>query len=87
MINESDMQTIEHRLGALFAAHAGLRRFVLEWHCQSTGAPMNQAEQKMRGYIEAEYAQMIQDAARDISPEWAALMDCRRPPQAPPPTA
>ena len=71
----------------LYAAHAGLRRFVLEWHCQSTGAPMNLAEQKMRGYIETEYDQMIRDAAQDISPAFAALMDCRRHPQTPPPTA
>jgi hypothetical protein len=49
-----ELLQIDRQIAALMSGYMGLRRLVLELHSRTTGEPMNQTEQRLRGYIDAE---------------------------------
>jgi len=77
MSEKLNLQT-DHMLVGATAGYMGLRKFVLEWHSQETGEPMNQAEQRLRGYIDAELSRLLEGLAESGSPDYAKLLDFRK---------
>jgi hypothetical protein len=71
---------IEPQLVMLTAPFAGLRRFVLEHHSQTTGEAMKTAELRLESYIDAEVEKLLALTVEEISPEYAALLDPRKGP-------
>jgi hypothetical protein len=77
MNEKSNLQTDQMLLGAT-AGYMGLRKFVLEWYSQMTSEPMNQAEQRLRGYIDAELERLLRELAESGSPDYARILDFRK---------
>ena len=75
--DSEDIKSIDEVLAGLLAGYAGLRRFLLEWHSEATGTPMNRSEERLRDYIDAEIDRLIA-AADTANPELGRRLRERR---------